>query len=282
MLILHNCNVKLTQEIASSLNTNYQIYSKFSCLDIDNLLSLQKQQLVSIRIKYQVDINIYPKHFNFNKASVLVSDMDSTIINIECIDELAKIAGVGDEVAKITASAMHGELDFKASLIKRLSLLSGLNYLELISVYNNSLKFNSGAKELMQFLVSNNIRSALVSGGFNFFASRVAKKLGMDDFLANELEVTNNKLTGKVLGSIIDGNKKALFVDYLVKKYNTKHNLIITLGDGSNDLLMMQKSGLSVAYNAKEILQNYADIIINYGGLDILIDFFKASKYAHY
>ncbi len=275
MIILHNNSAKLTQEIAHSLDTNYKIYNQFSCLDIDNLLSLPQQQLTTIRAKYQVDINIYPKHFNFSQVSILVSDMDSTIINIECIDELAKLAGVGNEVAGITASVMRGELDFKASLMKRLSLLSGLDARELVNVYNNSLKFNPGARELMQFLSDNNIHSALVSGGFNFFASRVAKELNMDNFLSNELEIINNKLTGKVLGSIIDGTKKALFVDELVKKYNTKHSLVITIGDGSNDLLMMQKSGLSVAYHAKEVLQNYTDIIIDYSGLDILLDFFK-------
>lgn len=273
MLILHSANIKLAQEIAHNLNTNYKYYTNFSILDIDNNL-LKTNNLEQIRTKYKVDINNYPDFFDFSQAKLFVSDMDSTIINIECVDEMAKIAGVGDEVGAITDAAMTTNIDFNTSLTKRLALLAGMSVDGLAQVYNDSLKINDGAVELIKFLNKNNIHSALVSGGFNFFAKKVAKLLVMDNYLANELEVIDNKLTGKVLGVIVNGEQKSLFIDRLVKKYQTNPRNTIAIGDGSNDLAMMQKSGLSIAYRAKKIVRDYADVIIDYSPLDVIIDFF--------
>lgn len=270
MIILHTNNTQIATKIAHQHKCDLQLKNRFFLLS-----NYQKQlSLDTIRSEYKVDINYYPKHFNFSKAKLLISDMDSTIIAIESIDEMAKYHGVGDEVVKITKSAMTGELDFTTSLKTRLALLKGLTTKDLATIYKNTLVFTKGAKTLINYLHQKNITTALASGGFDFFAQKIAKSLNITHYLANTLEINKGKLTGKVIGEVIGSPQKAQYLTHLCQTLNIPKSQTIAIGDGSNDLPMLQTAGLSVAYHAKPILKEKSDIIIDYGGLDTLCDFF--------
>ena len=277
MIILHHSSYDLAKEIATLFDMRFNYYKKFSSLLNNSPAPHPDFDLEKIRKKYQLDINYYPKTFDFRKTSLFISDMDSTLISIECIDEMAKQAGVYEQVKKITMRAMQGNLDFYSALKMRLALLAGLSCKDLLYVYEKKLKFHCGVERLVKFLRVQNIRTALISGGFDFFAMRVLNTLKMDDYLANKLEIKDNKLTGKTLGLVVGGREKADFLGALCTKYRLPLNTTIAVGDGSNDLLMMKKAGLSVAYRGKKRVREIADVVIDYGCLDCLKHFFTLS-----
>ena len=203
-------------------------------------------------------------------------DMDSTLIAIECIDEIAALAGKGEEVAAITEAAMRGEItDFRESLTRRLALLAGQPEALLDRVLNERLRFNPGAKALCAALKAAGLKLGLVSGGFTHFTRHVAAELGMDFVRANELEVIDGRLTGKVLmqnwGDVVDAAEKRRFLLTHCELLGIDPAQSIAVGDGANDLLMMQAAGLSVAYCAKPKVREQAQVAINEGGLDRLL-----------
>ena len=202
-------------------------------------------------------------------------DMDSTLINIECIDEIAAVAGKKAEVAAITEAAMRGEIkDFRDSLQRRLALLQGVPASALQEVLDTRLQFNPGAEVLMATLRARGIKTLLVSGGFTFFAHYVQQRLQMDFARANALELVDDKLTGKVLqqswGDVVDGEEKRRTMLEIADSLNASPAQCIAVGDGANDLPMMQAAGLSVAYHAKPAVRTQAMLAINAGGLDRL------------
>ncbi len=200
-------------------------------------------------------------------------DMDSTLINIECIDEIADAVGKKAEVAAITEAAMRGDLtDFKDSLRRRVALLQGVPAEALQAVYDTRLKLNPGAAELVAAARSAGLHTLLVSGGFTFFADRVRDRLGMHEAHANTLEVEGGLLTGKVLGDIVDGEAKKQHLLALCKRLGCDPRHSIAVGDGANDLPMMGAAGLSVAFHAKPKVREQAMVAINEGGLDRLLD----------
>jgi phosphoserine phosphatase len=204
-------------------------------------------------------------------------DMDSTLISIECIDEIAALAGVGEQVAAITEAAMRGEItDFRESLSRRLALLAGQPESLLDRVLRERLRFNPGAQALCQALKAAGLQLGLVSGGFTHFTRHVAAELGMDVVRANELEVVNGQLTGRVRpqpwGDVVDGAEKQRFLLENCARLGCSPAQAIAVGDGANDLLMMQAAGLSVAYCAKPKVREQATVAINEGGLDRLLD----------
>ena len=204
-------------------------------------------------------------------------DMDSTLISIECIDEIAALAGKGSEVAAITEAAMRGEItDFKDSLRRRLALLAGVPASVLDRVLAERLRFNPGARALCAALKAAGLRLVLVSGGFTFFTRFVAAELGMDFVRSNELEIENGALTGRVVmqdwGDICDGEQKRLMLLQSCAAIGCKPEQAIAVGDGANDLPMMGAAGLSVAYHAKPKVREQARIAINEGGLDRLLE----------
>lgn len=206
-------------------------------------------------------------------------DMDSTLIAIECIDEIAALAGKGDEVAAITEAAMRGEItDFRESLARRLALLAGQPETLLQRVLDERLRFNPGARELCAALKRAGLRLALVSGGFSFFTGHVAAQLGMDAVRANALEIVDGRLTGRVLmqdwGDVVDGAEKQRFLREQCALLGCPAAQAIAVGDGANDLPMMQAAGLAVAYQAKPRVREQADVAINAGGLDRLLEVF--------
>lgn len=202
------------------------------------------------------------------KFGLCVMDMDSTLISIECIDEIADMVGIKPQVAAITERAMQGELDFAQSLRERVALLKGLQESDLTRVLNERLQLNPGAKEWIEACKKNNITTLLVSGGFNFFADRVKTMLGLDYAVANSLEIIDGKLTGHVLGDIVDAQRKADELVKLREKLGLTEAQTIAIGDGANDLKMMSVAGIGIAYHAKPLVQAQATYALNHVGLD--------------
>jgi phosphoserine phosphatase len=205
-------------------------------------------------------------------------DMDSTLIGIECIDEIAACAGKGAEVAAITEAAMRGEItDFKDSLRRRLALLAGVPSSVLDRVLAERLTFNPGARELCAALKAAGIQLVLVSGGFTFFTRFVAAELGMDFVRSNELEIAGGALTGRLVmqdwGEICDGEEKRRMLLQCCEAIGCRPDQAMAVGDGANDLLMMDAAGLSVAYHAKPKVRERARVAINEGGLERLLEF---------
>ena len=204
---------------------------------------------------------------------VIAFDMDSTLINIECIDEIAAAVGKKAEVAAITEAAMRGEIaDFKESLRRRLALLAGTPASALDEVYRERLRLNPGAEALVAAAREAGLKTLLVSGGFTHFADRVCERLGMDRAKSNVLEIVDGKLTGRVVGEIVDGEEKRRQLLAMCADVGCSPQQAIAVGDGANDLPMMGEAGLSVAYHAKPKVREQAMVAIDEGGLDRLLE----------
>jgi phosphoserine phosphatase len=203
-------------------------------------------------------------------------DMDSTLINIECIDEIADMMNLKPQISAITEAAMRGELDFAASLKKRVALLKGLPETALQRVIDERLQPNPGAHEWVAACKTNNIKTMVVSGGFTLFANHVKTMLGLDYAVANTFEIIDGKLTGTILGDIVDADRKAQELVKLRDQLGLKANQTIGIGDGANDLKMMAAAGVGVAYHAKPVVQQQAAYALNHTGLDGTINLFTA------
>jgi len=205
---------------------------------------------------------------------LFVTDMDSTLINIECIDEIADRQGLKTEVAAITEAAMQGEIDFRESLTRRVALLAGLPEAALGEVYDQRLQLNPGAEALMRGLKRAGLRTMLVSGGFTFFTDRLKARLGFDHAYANELEVADGRLTGRVRGEIVDGAAKAAHLVRVRDELGLAPEQTIAAGDGANDIPMLRAAGFGVAYHAKPVLREAADASLAHSGLDGILNLF--------
>ncbi|MBT3387812.1 MAG: phosphoserine phosphatase SerB [Desulfobacula sp.] len=217
-----------------------------------------------IDISFHVD-NIYRKN-----RKLVVFDMDSTLIQGEVIVELAKLANAGEEVNKITESAMRGEIDFKESFIKRVALLKGIKEEQLANVAR-SIPLTEGADIVAKTLRGLGYKLGILSGGFTFIGEYLKEKLGFDYMYANELDIENGVVTGKVVGDIVDGEKKAILLRQIAQKENLALDQTIAVGDGANDLPMISIAGLGVAFNAKPIVRKKASNTISSVGLDGLL-----------
>jgi len=211
---------------------------------------------------------------------LIAFDMDSTLINIECVDEIADAVGRKAEVAAITEAAMRGEItDFKDSLRRRLALLTGVTEQQLDRVYHERLRLNPGAAELILACKAAGLKTLLVSGGFTYFAERLRKRLGLDFVRSNQLEVVAGCLTGRLLpqswGDICDGATKRETLLGACSLIGCLPGQAIAVGDGANDLPMMAAAGLSVAYHAKPRVREQARVAIDAGGLDRLLELFR-------
>ena len=206
---------------------------------------------------------------DMHKPGLAVFDMDSTLIQLESIDAIAEAAGHGEAVAAITERAMQGELDFVEALNERVKMLQGVPE-ELIFKMSDNLPYTEGADDLMRFLRKFRWRIAIVSGGFTWFADMAAMRWGADYVACNVLEVANGKLTGKLLGPIIDGQAKADALKALMRQYSLPREQVIAVGDGANDIPMLEAAGFGVGFNAKPALAKVADINIE-GSLANLI-----------
>ncbi len=206
-----------------------------------------------------------------NTFRLLALDMDSTLITIECIDEIADFIGKKTEVATITASAMRGEIDWPTSFHQRVTLLEGLDESVLQRVYDERLRLSPGAEALVTAAKQAGLYTLLVSGGFTFFTDRLKERLNLDAAFSNQLEIINGKLTGKVVGALCDANAKACHVRVTAVRLNAARDDIMVIGDGANDLLMMAEAGVSIAYHAKPVVQAKATHAINDAGLEAVL-----------
>lgn len=230
--------------------------------------TLSSLELTALRQAHPVDINCIPAHFDANKAALFVSDMDSTLISIECIDEIADFIGTKSQVSAITEAAMRGDIDFDTSLRQRVALLKGLDVSVLDQVYQQRLSLNPGAKDMLAGLKQRGIKTALVSGGFTFFTDKLKQELGLDYAQANVLAEQDGRLTGEVAGAICGAQAKADFIVARCQELGITTDQVITIGDGANDLLMMAQSSLSIAYHAKPKVQQQAMTALNHCGLE--------------
>jgi phosphoserine phosphatase len=196
--------------------------------------------------------------------------MDSTLIQIEVIDELARIAGVGDEVARITEQAMNGEIDFNEALRQRVALLKGLSAQALEQVYQN-IPFTPGARTLVRILKRLGYKTAVISGGFNFFTNRLKEDLGLDYAFANGLQIADGQVTGRLDGPVVDGARKAELLEEIACREGIALDQVIAIGDGANDLPMLGRAGLGIAFNAKARVREQADTHINQQSLDSIL-----------
>ncbi len=199
---------------------------------------------------------------------LLAMDMDSTLITIECIDEIADFVGKKAEVAAVTAAAMRGEIDWPTSLRQRVAVLAGLDAKVLQTVYDERLQLTPGAETLVAAAQAAGVYTLLVSGGFTFFTERLQARLKLDAAFSNTLEIVDGKLTGRVVGALCDAQAKAQHVRDAAAKLGATRAQIIVIGDGANDLPMMREAGVSIAYKAKPAVQAEATHAINDGGLD--------------
>lgn len=254
---------QLATEIAEKLDGQCQWKNRYALIE-----DTQHADLTMLRKLYAVDINVLPADFVAEECRLIVMDMDSTLITIECIDEIADFMELKPQVAAITEAAMRGEIDFETSLKQRVALLKGLPVDMLDRVYNERLMLNPGAELMLKTVQQAGIKTALVSGGFTFFTDKLKKRLNLDFTQANVLENENGYLTGQVTGDICGAQAKADFLIKRCEELNIDKSQSIAIGDGANDLLMMAEAGMSVAYHAKPKVQEAADTALNFCGLD--------------
>lgn len=255
--------LELATEVAEKLHGECHWHERYA--RIENTLHAD---LTMLRRQYQVDINMLPEQFKAEDCRLIVMDMDSTLITIECIDEIADFMNLKPQVAAITEAAMRGEIDFETSLTQRVALLKGLPLEMLNRVYNERLMLNSGAELMLKTVQQAGIKTALVSGGFTFFTDKLKQRLQLDFTQANVLGEENGLLTGEVKGAICGAQAKADFLLKCTQQLGIDKLQTIAIGDGANDLLMMAEAGLSVAFHAKPKVQEAADTAFNYCGLD--------------
>ncbi len=253
-LAKHHCNIERIKMIARGEFLAMEMW-----VDLREAnFSFLYQDLTTVAKKVGMDIIAQPEHIFKKRKKVIVFDMDSTIIEGEIIDEMAKLAGVGKKVAAITEKGMKEEIDFAQSLRTRVSFLKGLRIQNLALLARTS-KFTKGSEELIAALKEMGFKVALISGGFTYFTNILKDRLGFDYAFGNELEIKKGRLTGRIKGRIIDAQRKAEIMDEICRKEGITRDEVVAVGDGSNDRIMLANAGLGIAFNAKEILKKVAD-----------------------
>ena len=226
----------------------------------------------------RLDWAFVPAGRSLGDFRLLAMDMDSTLICIECIDEIADFAGRKAEVAAVTASAMRGEIDWPESLRQRVAALEGLDEAALERVYTERLRFNPGAERLIAAARRCGVKTLLVSGGFTYFTDRVRERLQLDHAFSNVLVVEGGRLTGRVTGPLVDAAGKAGHVARLKREMGISPEQVLAIGDGANDLPMMAEAGTSIAYHAKPVVKARASCALDYAGLDGVLNLFPESS----
>jgi len=230
-----------------------------------------KERIDAAAFEAGVDATFIAPGRSLADVRLVAMDMDSTLITIECIDEIADMQGLKPQVSEITEAAMRGELDFSESLRRRVALLAGLDAGALQRVYDERLRISPGGEAMLKALQAAGIRTLLVSGGFTFFTERLGARLGLDYTHANVLEIADGKLTGRVVSGIVDAEEKKRTVERVCAELGIAPSQAVVMGDGANDLAMMRIAGLSVAFRAKPVVRTQADVALNYSGLDGLL-----------
>ncbi len=224
--------------------------------------------------KVDLDFAFVNPQLKLSNFKLIAMDMDSTLLAIESIDEIADMYNIKPRVAAITQQTMRGEISFEESLTRRTSLLQGLHQDALQKVYDERVRLSPGAEKMLHQAKLAGLKTMVISGGFTFFTHRIKKQLGLDYAAANVLQIENNQLTGKVLGEIIGREGKAEVLNRVRDELGIKREQIIAIGDGANDLDMMTEAGISIAYHAKPIVRDHATYSINHVGLDGVTNLF--------
>ena len=233
------------------------------------LNSMRNEGIGTLCEARRIDHAWIPEGRRFADLKLIAMDMDSTLITIECIDELGALAGKGREIATITEQAMRGEVaDYQESLRRRVALLAGQPETALEQVYRDRLRLTPGADMLVKKCKDAGVKLLLATGGFTFFTERLKARLGLDYTVSNTLEVEGGKLTGALLGNIVDAEGKAAGFREVMRSLNAKSEQTIAIGDGANDLKMMKEAGISVAFRAKPVVQAQATCALSWSGLD--------------
>lgn len=239
--------------------------------------SLINEELITISNRHSTDVAFLKDNVWRRNKRLIVFDMDSTLIQSEVIVEMAKEHGVGEKVHEITELAMNGEYDFNESLIKRVSLLEGMSEKKLQSILEK-IKLTDGVEDFILTVKSLGYKVAIISGGFNFFANAFKEKLGLDYAFANELKVKDGKLTGELQGEIVNAEKKALLLELIAQQENINLEQVVAIGDGANDLKMLAKAGLGIAFHAKEIVRQSAKQHMSHGPMTSILYFLGIHK----
>ena len=230
-----------------------------------------KERIDAAAFEAGVDATFIAAGRSLADVRLVAMDMDSTLITIECIDEIADMQGLKPQVSEITEAAMRGELDFSESLRRRVALLAGLDAGALQRVYEERLRISPGGEVMLKAVQAAGIKTLLVSGGFTFFTERLGARLGLDYTHANVLEIEDGHLTGRVVGGIVDAEEKKRTVERVCAELGIAPSQAVVMGDGANDLQMMGIAGLSVAFRAKPVVRAQADVALNFSGLDGLL-----------
>ena len=278
--ILYGIKLDMTklEKFQQKCGQNFQIFDVW--MVEQNIVVLLKGQWFVDFINFAHDLEVDIAKLDFSpklsQAGLLVMDMDSTAIQIECIDEIAKLAGVGELVSAITESAMRGELDFEQSLRRRVSTLKGAPESILQQVREN-LPLMPGLVETIQTLQKYGWKTAIASGGFTYFADYLKALLQLDFAASNQFDIEDGKLTGLVKGDVVDAQYKAKTLQHLLEEYSIDSQHSIAIGDGANDLAMMNVAGLGVAFHAKPKVQQQAQIVVNFADLTALLCLLSAN-----
>ncbi len=239
----------------------------------DNL----NEQLENVAKRFCIELCLVDKTPSLTQQGLLLMDMDSTVIAVECIDEIAVLAGVGEQVSAVTSQAMQGKLDFAKSLRTRVACLAGADE-SILQQVRDALPLMPGVVNLVKILKSYDWKVAIASGGFSYFADYLQDRLNLDAVVANGLVIQDKKLTGQLQGMIVDADAKAQTLKNLANKWSIPTSQTIAMGDGANDLIMMNAAALGVACHAKPIVRQQADIAIRRGDLDSLLWVLKAGQ----
>jgi phosphoserine phosphatase len=268
-------NIDVINRLSGRASVNNMDTTQTACVQITvsgkiNDPAVLRGQLLKIHADTGIDISFYIDDIYRHARRLVVFDMDSTLIQGEAIDELANVAGVGDQVSQITEAGMQGKIDFKESLTRRVALLNGLEE-NVLSFVAKNLVLTEGVERVVHKLKQLGYKIGIISGGFEYFGKYLQKKLGLDYVFTNCLEIEDGKLTGKLKGDIIDGQKKAEILRTIARVENISLQQTIAVGDGANDLPMISIAGLGVAFNAKPIVKENAQRSISSVGLDGLL-----------
>lgn len=272
VLAEHGLNIDMIHRLSGRLPLREQQHTPYACVELSvrgtpRDAAAMRAAFLEITHTHDVDIAFQADDLYRRNRRLVAFDMDSTLIQAEVIDELAAAAGVGEEVAAITERAMRGEMDFKESLRLRLKQVAGLEESRLAEIAER-LPLTEGAERLIQILKKIGFKIAILSGGFTYFGEHLKKRLGVDYVYANELEIKDGRLTGEVVGEIVDGARKAELLRAIAEKENISLHQVIAVGDGANDLPMLSIAGLGIAFRAKPIVKRSARQSLSAAGLD--------------
>lgn len=265
----HKINIERIDKVSPEEFSSLEIVTSIPIsLSWDKL----KEELLKVSTLHKIDVAFLKDNVFRRNKRLIVFDMDSTLIQTEVIDELAELAGAGEEVRLITHRAMNGEIDFDESLRLRVSKLKGLKQEKLQEVLDR-LPLTPGVEEFVGTIKGLGFKVALISGGFTYFSDALKKRLNLDYSFANELEIQNGELTGKVKGTIVNANQKAILVKLIAQQENISLEQVVAIGDGANDLPMLATAGLGIAFHAKDVVRRQAQNHMSHGPMTSILYF---------